>query len=189
MVDMILCGISATYCSTKMKSRIMTGNLEKNEKVLNYESPTKTRQLDDKQQQVKNASQKLNDRYGDNYSRLKKNIENVSSLHNKDFYNHTLSVDKKDRPVCSYEIDNIKDYDNFNLNDMKSTFAKNRIHIYDINLQGQVANGNQSGKVCFKVRQNEDDAEFHNKIGAISKDIRNKGYSIKQKSDQTAKPR
>ena len=102
----------------------------------------------------------------------------VSALHNKDFYPGALSVNKKDRNSSTYEITNVKDFDSFDLSEMKSTFAKNGIHVYEVNTEGNICNGNRTGKISLKVRENEEDDQ---KVKIVSEKLKEKGYDLKQK--------
>jgi hypothetical protein len=180
--ELIFNNKNTTKSPNEMKYKNLIGNLEENKEVLNFQyqsSPTKNK---GNEYPIENAKDKLEQKFGHNSTKVKKNFELSSSLHDKNFYSESLKVTAKDRPVSQFEINNMKDYDNFNMNELKSMFAKNGIHIYEINANGNYSNGNNNGKISFKVRNNEDDNGFSDKFKEVTEKMASKGYDLKEKS-------
>lgn len=195
-------GESSTTLKTNSKSKKSNWNTQLDWKNTNTEllfdkekggssPPTgkkeKYVEIDEKKPNIDEMAPKLTEKFGNNETKIKKNIEQISSLHAKDFY-ASLKINNKERNVVAFEIDNIKDYEKFNDKDVKSIFLKNGIHLYETNSKGTFYNGNQTGKFSFKIRQNEDDPNFSEKMKKVTDTIQNKGYNLKEKSTKNDKP-
>lgn len=181
--------VKGEYSPQRMKTELLLGHLETNNNITteNYYSPKKERPSDEKKEKIEEMQTKLREKFGNNQNKIKKNIEQISSLHDKDFYS-SLKVNNKERSVVSFEINNIKDYGNFNDRDVKNIFLKHGIHLYETNSKGTFYNGNQSGNFSFKIRQNADDPNFSEKMKIVTEKINKKGYKLKEKSTNNMKP-
>lgn len=86
------------------------------------------------------------------------------------------------------EINNI-DYEKFNEKEFKEIYLKNGIHIYDVNLNGNYANGNVKGCVSYKVRKNDDHEGFSKKLSDINNKVKSKYKTeVKCNDNRNKKP-
>jgi hypothetical protein len=49
-----------------------------------------------------------------------------------------------------------------------------RIHVYDVKPSGSIANGNINGSLSFKIRENNDDTNFTEKVKQITNEMKSK---------------
>jgi len=64
-----------------------------------------------------------------------------------------------------------------------------RIHIYDVQEKGKYYDGNSTGKICFKIRKNNDDSEFDKKISNINNKIEQIGCKVKSQGEKSNRRR
>ena len=113
------------------KRRNLMSELDDN-KVKKCEYDTSNVNIDnDNVIQKKEISNIMEERYGTNHSRMKKNLDSVSQLQNPEsVINYVKSkfinnlVNKKDRQTESFSVENIKNFDSLNINMMKGMYAK-----------------------------------------------------------------
>jgi hypothetical protein len=73
---------------------------------------------------------------------------------------------------------------------MGNLLYKERIHIYDLNLNGNPYGGNKTGSLSFKIRKNEDVNNFENKMNTIKESLmKETGSEVKSKLINTMKPK
>jgi len=114
-------------------------------------------------------------------------LETVGSL-NQPNYIKILKNKYSNREIENYEIDKITNYENFDLNKIKNMFSNSRIHVYDLNLDGKYTNGNNTGRLAFKIRRNDNIDDFETKRNALFNKINSMGYNINSKILNTNKP-
>ena len=75
------------------------------------------------------------------------------------------------------------------MKDFKKAYQSNGIHVYDINMAGNYGNGNGKGVLTFKVRKNDDNEGFNDKLKEInSKVVKDFKAEMKTKSDTNRRP-
>jgi len=118
--------------------------------------------------------------YCGNNSKLKKAIDGVSKFYEDNFYRN-FKVEKMDRTCEIYEIDKIRDSENFNLNQIKGMFNSAGIHVFDVKMNGKYVDGNHEGKLTFKIRKNEDMNSFEEKRRNLFRQITDEmGFDLKK---------
>lgn len=117
----------------------------------------------------------------ENESKVKKRLENISSFQMGKIIrvNSMKNMKRIPKEVKSqnYEVksDNIN---NLNLKEFEKNFTKAGIHIYDIRREEQYRNGDQKGKITFKVRKNYNDEDLNEKINIIKVNLRKNNIEI-----------
>jgi len=104
-----------------------------------------------------------------NHSQRKKLSENVSEIQGNHFVNDSSKYKtQKDfnNSFKSFEIYN----KNINEKDIEKAFAEKGIHIYDVKEESISAIGNN--KIVFKIRENNNDKDFDNKIKEVQNDLK-----------------
>lgn len=128
-------------------------------------------------------------------TKVVKTMDLASNFHGEDFYSKNLKskkfnlnlVTSKDRDSRVVEIDNLKNFENFDFSEIKTIYAKKGIHIYDYKEESKHSNGNNEGKVIFKVRDNTDEAEFYKKLKDANEELSQKGFIPKEKEESAIK--
>ena len=143
-----------------------------NDKPMNI-SYTKTEE--EKNKEFQNNIAETFQKYKKNYPNLRKSIDMTSSIQSQEFYEKLLKIDKQDRPVSEYEM-NVDDVNNMNLKDFEKRFIKKGIHIYDISTQSDI--NNKTGRVVFKVRENDVGNDFKKKFDDVKTELTKEGLNL-----------
>ena len=67
-------------------------------------------------------------------------------------------------------------------------FFSNGIHIYDIKLDGKYTDGNNSGKLGFKIRKNNDNEDFEKKKNELFDKMNIMGLILKESNNKNRRP-
>ena len=67
-------------------------------------------------------------------------------------------------------------------------FFSNGIHIYDIKLDGKYTDGNNSGKLGFKIRKNNDTEDFEKKKNELFDKMNKMGLILKESNNKNRRP-
>ena len=67
-------------------------------------------------------------------------------------------------------------------------FFSNGIHIYDIKLDGKYTDGNNSGKLGFKIRKNNDNEDFEKKKNELFDKMNKMGLILKESNNKNRRP-
>lgn len=156
--------------TTKNKTTMTKNNIITNkEEVIPIKEKVKTTLKKNYTVTQTARERKLNDNKGhfpckyDNYKpppELPQTKSNVDLNRNKLFKN----VTEKNRPTEVYEIDNIKSNKKFNMNEIIQVYRDNGLHIYGGKEDLEYNNGNVKGKAIFKIRTNNDDKKYNEKL-------------------------
>ena len=111
----------------------------------------------------------------ENESKTKKRLENISSLQMGKIIrvNSMKNMMPKEMKSKNYEIKN-GNLNNIDLNNLEKNFLNEGIHIYDIRIDEQYTNGNQKGKITFKIRENNNDKNLNETINKIKVNLKQK---------------
>jgi len=113
--------------------------------------------------------------------KLQKTYENVSSLHSESFFESLKRhCGNDDFVIKSYEITEPRKITN--VNEFRSIFSKNGVHIYDIKEYG-IDKYNASIRMNFKIRRTVD-RQSKQKIDNIFRVLTTKGINIKEKAEE-----
>lgn len=67
-------------------------------------------------------------------------------------------------------------------------FFSKGIHIYDIKLDGKYTDGNNSGKLGFKIRKNNDNEDFEKKKNELFDKMNKMGLILKESNNKNRRP-
>ena len=143
----------------------------------------------DKRKEVENMTKNY---YKDiNYSKMKKICDNISqyqikdNINNKEEIKEPINYNNDDIKTNIYEIFQIKNRDNYNAinkEEIKKKFAKQGIHIYNIeeNMNSIMHNKNMNS-IKFKIRENQKDEKIEEKINLVKKEFIKDNILMKEK--------
>ena len=111
----------------------------------------------------------------ENESKIKKRLENISSFEMGKIIrvNSMKNMIPKEMKSHNYEIKN-GNLNNIDLKNFEKNLLNAGIHIYDIRMDEQYTNGNQKGKITFKIRENIEDKNFNETINKIKVNLKQK---------------
>ena len=109
----------------------------------------------------------------ENESKTKKRLENISSFEMEKIIrvNSMKNMSPKEMKSKNYEIKN-GNLNNIDLKNFEKNLLKAGIHVYDIRIDEQYTNGNQKGKITFKIRENNNDKNLNETMNIIKVNLK-----------------
>ena len=107
-----------------------------------------------------------------NQDKVKRISENISQIQGNQFVNNSSKYKEnsnRNGVEKSYEINS----NNINEREIEKAFAEKGIHIYDLREEISVTGNKKDNKIIFRLKKNENDNEFENKIKEIQGDFKN----------------
>jgi len=114
-------------------------------------------------------------------TKVQKSLDMSSSFHGSDFYSKNLKVNTNDRPTKCIELNGLKEFDNLNTKEIKALYAKQGIHVYDVQETGDIANGYSTGALAYKIRGNNEDTNFDERCEIVNSQIKKIGLTPEEK--------
>jgi len=133
-----------------------------------------------------NIKYNLSERYGSN-SKYQKQLDMSSTFQNSTFYSEASTKTEQDKEIQSFVIEANTGFDKFETKELKNLYSRNGIHIFDVSERGRLYDGNEKGKICFKIRANNSE-DFDNKVKQINNQINTMGMTIKTTKNETHRP-
>ena len=116
-----------------------------------------------------------------NFSKMKRISENISQMQGNKFINENTK-NKSNEEGQIYEIQSIKNKKLISNYELQKNFRDKGIHMYDIREHaGTVLNNKNNNKIEFKIRENNKDVNFGQKINTIQKELKDKGIIMNKK--------
>ncbi len=81
----------------------------------------------------------------------------------------------------------MENFEEFNAKQLKDTFTKQGIHIFNYKEESNYSNGFNKGNISFQIRSNDQIENFSDKCEEIKNELDKKGFHMEEKQEKSIK--